>query len=239
MALASHSLTATHLIELSLEVVLIDLQGITESFCNPLQGYAEVLSGFSQASASTQESAAPGQRIRVSLDASSSPEVSVTQLNRLPCCSRKCASGLLCIKIHSKTHGRSICAALTHAGISPIYVEHGSLHSRNVASGCICMSFGVACQHFIFCAGASVLFYEGPLGPSAVEHTRRFTQTLCTLQGLGTIPRRRLRGAVRGLGAQHERRRGAPFPRFCISVGALALITCIAVCSLPCRQAAV
>ena len=40
-----------------------------------LQGYAEVLSGFSEASASTQDSAAPGQRIRVSLDASSSPEV--------------------------------------------------------------------------------------------------------------------------------------------------------------------
>ncbi len=46
------------------------------------------------------------------------------------------------------------------------------------------------------------------MGSSAPEHTGRFTQALCTFQGLGAIPWSSLRGAVRGLGAQHERRRG-------------------------------
>lgn len=40
-----------------------------------MQGYAEVLGGFAEASTDVPERGGPSQRIRVSLDASSSPEV--------------------------------------------------------------------------------------------------------------------------------------------------------------------
>jgi len=42
-----------------------------------IQGYAEVLSGFTEATASTQERSAVERRISVSLDASSNPEVAL------------------------------------------------------------------------------------------------------------------------------------------------------------------
>ena len=95
-----------------------------------LQGYAEVLSRFSEASASTQDgSAAPGQRIRVSLDASSSPEVP----SAVPLCPA-------CLPLPQET------LVFTHKPVSSAYCSAecaaASLHSPGV---CVLPPPGLRC----------------------------------------------------------------------------------------------
>ena len=93
-------------------------------------------------------------------------------------------------------------------------MEHASITHASMLLGMEPATYGWVHVHVLWggnvterrgsCAGASILFHKGPMGSSTPQHTRRVTQTSCSLQGLGTIPRRSLRGAIGGLGAQYE-----------------------------------